>query len=85
VVGADEGDGAALDHRDRVPAHPSVLPNQEDRGRGVWGEGEGMPTRGQGRGRKEIKGLGVSVRDALGIGGWIDVGRMCARLRDREA
>lgn len=66
------GDGAAFDHRDGFPAHPAVFADQGDRGRGGWGEGEsgGLPTRGQGGGRKEIKGLGVGVRERLGIGYW---------------
>jgi hypothetical protein len=28
MVGAHKGDHAALDHRDRVPAHPDIFPEQ---------------------------------------------------------
>ena len=67
----DEGDDAAFDHRERVPRVPAAFANQGDWGRGRWGEGKYQcrATRDAESGHKEIKGLGVGVRDALGIGG----------------
>ncbi len=71
VVGADEGDHAALDDRDRGPGGPEVVADQGAVGWGGWGEetDQRRAARGTGRGRKEIKGLGVCVSEALGIGG----------------